>query len=113
MFYRRPLTANRVAHPRSPPLPSALGVGAASSWMVENLGPAVLRGDFDPGFMVKLAQKDLRLILETASETEMPLFTTPLVAQIFRSAQQAGLGNAGIQAYAKVLEKLAGVEART
>jgi 3-hydroxyisobutyrate dehydrogenase len=91
----------------------ALDGGAASSWMVKNLGPAVLRGDFDPGFMVKLALKDLRLVLESAAEAEMPLFTTSLVAQVFRSAQRAGLGDSGIQAYAKVLESLAGVEART
>ena len=92
---------------------SAFKGGAANSWMVENLGPAVLRGEFDPGFMVKLALKDLRLVLASAAEAEMPLFTTPLVAQIFRSALRAGFGDDGIQGYAKVLERLAGVEART
>ena len=90
----------------------ALAGGAASSWMVENLGPAVLRGYFDPGFMVTLAHKDLRLVLEAATEVGLPLFTTPLVTQIFRSAQQAGHGLEGIQAYVKVVEALANVEAR-
>ena len=91
---------------------SALSGGAANSWMVENLGQKVFEGDFAPGFMVKLAQKDLRLVLETAAEMNVPLLTTPLVSQIFRSAQQAGFGDEGIHAYVKVLEQLAGALAR-
>ena len=90
----------------------AWGGGAADSWMVQNLGPSILGGDFAPGFMVKLALKDLRLVLETAAQLNVPLFTTALVSQIFRSAQRADLGDEGIQAYVKVLEGLAGVEAR-
>jgi 3-hydroxyisobutyrate dehydrogenase len=86
--------------------------GAARSWMVENLGPSILGGQFAPGFMIDLAQKDLRLVLEAAAEMNVPLFTTPLVSQIYRSAQQQGYGAEGIQAYVKVLEKLAGMEAR-
>ena len=92
---------------------SALGGGAAGSWMVENLGPALVQGKFDPGFMVKLAHKDLRLVLEAATENNLPLVTTPIVTQVFRSAQQTGHGDEGIQAYVKVLEALSGVEART
>ena len=92
---------------------AALGGGAAGSWMVENLGPALVQGKFDPGFMVKLAHKDLRLVLESATENDLPLVTTPLVTQVFRSAQQTGHGEEGIQAYVKVLEALSGVVART
>ena len=90
----------------------AFGGGAAGSWMVENQGPRILAGDFAPGFMVDLAQKDLRLVLESAAEMDLSLFTTPLVSQIYRSAQGAGSGRDGIQAYVKVLEGLARAEAR-
>ena len=90
----------------------ALTGGAANSWMVENMGHKIFEGDFAPGFMVDLAQKDLSLVLESAAEMNVPLITTPLVSQIFRSAQRAGFGEEGIQAYVKVLESLAGVEAR-
>ena len=82
---------------------NAWGGGAASSWMVENLGPMVFDDEFAPGFMADLAQKDLRLVLESAAEMEVPLFTTPIVSQIFRSTQQAGFGAEGIQAYVKTL----------
>ena len=91
---------------------SAVSCGAGNSWMVETLGPKVLEGDFAPGFMVDLALKDLRIVLESAEEMDLPLFTTPLVRQVFTSAQQAGFGEEGTQAYVKVLERLAGVEAR-
>ena len=90
----------------------AFGAGAANSWMVENLGRKVFDGDFAPGFMVDLAQKDLRLVQEAAAELDVPLVTTSLVSQMFRSVQRAGDGRDGIQAYVKALETLAGIEAR-
>ena len=94
-------------------LMSAWTGGAANSWMMENLGPKIFKRDFAPGFMVDLAQKDLRLVLESASEMNIPLFTTPIVNQIYRSIQQDGNGTDGIQAYVKTLEKLAGTQVGT
>ena len=94
------------------PLLKAFGAGAANSWMVENLGRKVFDGDFTPGFMVDLAQKDLRLVQEAAAELDVPLVTTSLVSQMFRAVQRAGDGRDGIQAYVKALETLAGIEAR-
>ncbi len=90
----------------------AFGAGAANSWMVENLGRKVFDGDFAPGFMVDLAQKDLRLVQEAAAELDVPLVTTPLVSQMFRAVQRAGNGREGIQAYVKAIETLAGIQAR-
>jgi len=92
-------------------LMKAFKAGAGNSWMVDNLGGKVFDGDFAPGFMVDLAQKDLGLVQEAAAELSVPLMTTPIVSQMYRAAQQAGLGREGIQAYVKVLERLAGVEA--
>ncbi|MBI4234656.1 MAG: NAD(P)-dependent oxidoreductase [Chloroflexi bacterium] len=90
----------------------AIGGGAAQSWQLENLGPRILKGDFAPGFMVKLQQKDLRLILDAAREMQLPLLTTPIVHQLYRAVEREGLGEEGTQAYIKALEKLAGVQAR-
>ena len=86
--------------------------GAANSWMVENLGEKILDGDFLPGFMVDLAQKDLRLVQEAAAELQVPLLTTPTVSNLFRAAQQLGAGSDGIQGYVKSLEAIAGINAR-
>ncbi len=83
--------------------------GAAGSWQLSNLGPKMVARDFEPGFMVDLIQKDLRLILEAAALAEASLLTTPLVHQLLRSAQSHGDGRQGTQALAKVLEGLSGL----
>jgi 3-hydroxyisobutyrate dehydrogenase len=86
--------------------------GVGGSWQLENLGPRAIRGDFAPGFMVKLQQKDVRLILEMARELQLPLPVTSLVHHLYRVAEVEGWGEEGTQALVKVLEKLGGVEAR-
>ena len=81
--------------------------GAAGSWQLSNLGPRVVDRDFEPGFMVDLMQKDLRLVLEAAAAAKASLPATALVHQLFSSVQAAGDGREGTQILAKALEKLA------
>ena len=88
---------------------NAWSAGAAGSWMVDNLGEKVFKREFEPGFMVKLAQKDLNLVLDAASQMDVALFTTPIISQIFRATQQSGFSNEGIHAYVKILENIAGL----
>jgi 3-hydroxyisobutyrate dehydrogenase len=85
---------------------AAVSGGAAGSWQLANLGPRMLKGDFAPGFMIDLQQKDLRLVLGAAAEAKMPLPALSLVHQLFTSAQAAGQGRAGTQALFGVIEKL-------
>jgi 3-hydroxyisobutyrate dehydrogenase len=85
----------------------AVAGGAAGSWQLSNLGPLMIEGDFRPGFMVDLQQKDLRLVLQTASESQTSLPAVSLVQQLFLAAQAAGHGRDGTQALFTVLEKLA------
>lgn len=75
-----------------------VGAGAAGSWMLSNLAPRALRGDFAPGFMVDLMQKDLGLVLETAAKEALPLPGTALVQQMLRILQAQGRGSEGTQA---------------
>ena len=75
-----------------------VGTGAAGSWMLSNLAPRALRGDFAPGFMVDLMQKDLGLVLETAAKEALPLPGTALVQQMLRILQAQGRGSEGTQA---------------
>ena len=86
--------------------------GAAGSWQLQNLGPRLIKGDFAPGFMVRLQQKDLRLILEGAREMRLSLPATALINQLFASLEASGNGDEGTQALVKVHERLAGIEAR-
>lgn len=90
----------------------AVSGGAAGSWQLANLGPRMAKGDFAPGFMVKLQQKDLRLILEAAQEQRVPLPVIGLARQYFTALEALGLGDEGTQAIIKAVEQLAGREAR-
>ena len=89
---------------------SAVEGGAAGSWQLANLGPRILDRDFEPGFMVDLMQKDLRLVLEAAASAGAALPSTALVHQLFRSAQSAGDGGRGTQVLARVLERLSSLQ---
>jgi 3-hydroxyisobutyrate dehydrogenase len=91
---------------------SAITHGAAGSWMLENLGPKMADRDFAPGFMVRLQQKDLRLVLEAAADLDLPLPGTSLVNNLFRAVKASGGAGLGTQALVTALEKLAGHEIR-
>jgi 3-hydroxyisobutyrate dehydrogenase-like beta-hydroxyacid dehydrogenase len=82
--------------------------GAAGSWMLSNLGPKMAERDFRPGFRIRHQQKDLRLVLQFASELNLPLPGTALVQQMFRVSEAAGMGEKGTQAAVVAMERLAG-----
>jgi 3-hydroxyisobutyrate dehydrogenase len=86
--------------------------GAAGSWQLANLGPRMIKRDFQPGFMVNLLQKDLRLVMEGSDLNKIPLPATALIHQLFDSLEAAGDGTCGTQALLKVVERLAGVEVK-
>lgn len=86
--------------------------GSAASWMLQNLGPKITERDFAPGFLVRLQDKDLRLVLETAQEIGASLPGTGLTKQLFQSAKALGFGEEGTQALAKVIERLSGLMSR-
>ncbi|MDE2836914.1 MAG: NAD(P)-dependent oxidoreductase [Chloroflexota bacterium] len=90
----------------------AVSGGAAGSWQLSNLGPRMAQRDFAPGFMVKLQQKDLRLILEAAQDRHVPLAVTGLARQYLTAVEAMGGSDEGTQAIVKAVEALAGIEAR-
>jgi 3-hydroxyisobutyrate dehydrogenase len=85
---------------------AAVGGGAAGSWQLANLGPKMITGDFRPGFMIDLQQKDLRLVLEAAADANAGILATTLVHGLFGKAQAEGNGREGTQALFGVVEKL-------
>jgi len=88
---------------------AAVSGGAAQSWQLENLAPKMVAGDYKPGFMIDLQQKDLRLVMDAAARNNTSLPATSLVHQLFSAAQAAGHGREGTQALFAVLEKLANI----
>jgi 3-hydroxyisobutyrate dehydrogenase len=94
-------------------LPKALQVltgGAANSWSLQNLGPRIVAGDHQPGFMVRLLLKDLRLVMEAAADGDLPMVTTALAQQMFIAAQKMGCGDLGTQSVIRAFEQIAGVK---
>jgi 3-hydroxyisobutyrate dehydrogenase len=85
----------------------AIGGGAATSWMLEHLGPRMLHGDYRAGFFVDLKLKDLRLVAEEARRLALPLPGTALCEQLFRAVAAAGGGRLGTQALITALRRLA------
>ena len=90
----------------------AISGGAAGSWQMTNLGPRVLKGDFAPGFMVRLQQKDLKLVLEAANDVKLALPGTSIAHQYFNIVERLGGADEGTQALIKAYESQAGREAR-
>ncbi len=91
---------------------AAISGGAAGSWQLSNLAPRVIKRDFDPGFMVKLQQKDLRLVLGAANQLGLGLPGVSIAHQLFNTIEAAGEGDEGTQSLVKALERMAGVEAK-
>ncbi len=91
----------------------AISGGAAGSWQLTNLGPRVLKGDFDPGFMVRLQQKDLKLVLESANDVKLALPAVSIAHQYFNIVERMGCADEGTQALIKAYETQARKEARS
>ncbi len=91
-------------------LHQALTGGAANSWALEVLGKKMIERDFKPAFMVKLQQKDLRLVLDAANSGHTPLPAASLAHQLFAAVEAEGRGDDGTQSLLRIFEKLAGIE---
>lgn len=86
-----------------------LGAGAGGSWALANYGPRIARGDYQPGFMIKLQQKDLRIVQDAAQMSGVPLPGASLAQQLFRAVEAtAGGGELGTQAMMQAYRRLGG-----
>ncbi len=89
-------------------------VSTGNSWVVEHSYPrTVFQGNFEPGFSLSLALKDIGLALALGKEHDVPLPVGATVEQGFIEAKAAGLGEKSIQALILRLEELAGVQVRS
>jgi 3-hydroxyisobutyrate dehydrogenase len=75
----------------------AVSSGAASSWMLANLGPKILQGDFAPGFSIRLQHKDLMLLRDWLAGISGDFPAADLVYSLFHQAMEAGLADQGNQ----------------
>lgn len=75
----------------------AVSGGAAASWALSTLAPRVLRGDFDPGFMVEHLVKDLRIARDEARELGELLPLVDLCLAQYERLAEAGHPRKGTQ----------------
>lgn len=85
-----------------------LGGGAAQNWSLDNYGPRILSGDYEPGFYVKHFIKDLRIALDEAKKLDLDLPMTELAEQLYtKLADEHGLSDAGTQAIVRLWSQFA------
>jgi 3-hydroxyisobutyrate dehydrogenase len=88
-----------------PTMLEALIPGAGGSWALEKLGTRIAAGDFAPGFMVRLIQKDLRIVQAIAAAVGLPLEGTALAQRYFADNEAHDEGQLGTQAMYRALAR--------
>jgi 3-hydroxyisobutyrate dehydrogenase-like beta-hydroxyacid dehydrogenase len=83
---------------------------AVASPMVKYRGPFVLRQPDEAWFDVGMMQKDLRLALEAALQSDVPLPTTAVANEFLTAARGMGLAHYDFAVVFDVLAAMAGVE---
>ena len=86
-----------------------IGKGAAGCWSINNLGPRIAKGNFEPGFFIKHFVKDMGIALKEAKFMNLSLPGLALAYQFYMYAMALGLENLGSQGLYKVLAKMNGI----
>jgi 2-hydroxy-3-oxopropionate reductase len=80
--------------------------GSANSWMLENLGNAVIEKNKKAGFRIDLQLKDLRLANEAAFESGVPLPGLSLVLALYLETKAHNEGKNGNQSLFKTYNRM-------
>ena len=84
----------------------ALMGGFAGSKIMEVHGKRMLDNDFKPGFKVKLHQKDMKIVMQTAHELGLALPGASVAAQHLNALMGSGDGELDSAAIVKVIERM-------
>jgi 3-hydroxyisobutyrate dehydrogenase len=90
----------------------SVGSGAAGSWSLNNLGPRMIAGRFEPGFMVEHFLKDMGIALAEARRMRIALPGLALAEQLYRAVQAQGHGRDGTHALMLAIAQLSATEWR-
>jgi 3-hydroxyisobutyrate dehydrogenase len=91
----------------------ALVAGPTNSVLLErDIVPLLKEGDYEKGFALALACKDLGLAVDLARSVGVPVESSALVEQIVRRARAAYGDDAGELSAVRLYEDLAGTELR-
>lgn len=88
--------------------------GSGYSWSLEHhWGPWVLKGNFEPGFKIDLAVKDIGIAMASARKLKLPLLLGTAAEQMYQYASSAGKGDKDIVSLTLLLEEIAGIKVRS
>ena len=85
-----------------------IGKGAAGSWSINNMGPRIVKGDYNPGFYVEHFIKDMGIALKEAAAANLSLPGLALAHQLYMAVKAQGHGRLGTQALMLALKTLNG-----
>jgi 2-hydroxy-3-oxopropionate reductase len=88
----------------------AIKGGAAQCWTLDVKPPRLFDGNRNPGFKAHMQLKDLKIILDTAQEYEIPISGTIENTKLFQQMIDAGMGELDNSAVVGVVEEKAGVK---
>jgi len=92
---------------------TALMGGFASSRILEVHGERMIKRTFNPGFRIRLHQKDLNLALSAAREIGLSLPNTAIAQQMFSSVAAHGGADLDHSALVKAIEDMGNIEVST
>lgn len=84
-----------------------VSAGAASTWLMENLLPKVVKEDYSPGFFVEHFIKDLGIALEECKRMNLDLPGLKLSMELYEKTSEMGYGKLGTQALFLALREIA------
>src|SRR5205823_8115326 len=84
--------------------------GAAGSWSLSNYAPRMLKGDFEPGFVVEHFVKDMGIALAEARRMKLSLPGLALAEQLYVALTAQGKGRKGTQSLILALADLSTVD---
>jgi 2-hydroxymethylglutarate dehydrogenase len=90
-----------------------LTISTADNWSLRQYPRTVFQRDFEPGFKISLAYKDIGLALGLGAEYGVPLPVAEAVKADLGDAVEHGSGDRGVDAVIFRLEEAAGIEVRT
>ena len=88
----------------------AIKAGAAQCWTLDIKPPRLFDGNRNPGFKAHMQLKDLKIILDTAREYDIPVSGTEENTRLFQEMIDSGMGELDNSAVVAVIENRAGVQ---
>ena len=90
----------------------AVSKSSGNTQSMQGFPTGLFKGNFDPGFQLDLAAKDVGLATEMGRRLRVPMDLSNLVQQRYIDGQNSGWGRLAAGAVARVQEERAGVEVR-